>query len=132
MPPSSYYLIANYPTISLVGVTVNADAYYTAAGADVIQSPDGGGVGIAWAGTTNWLDRVAWNRSGASQAPRRHGDKRFVLDLGMAQIAHECCHPSIPVRSPHRAAGTFRAGWGTRPQRVSLSRLPVAFSAAQI
>ena len=46
------------------------------------------------------------------QVPRLHRNLWIDLDLRMGQIAHECCHRSLHVRSGHRTAGSFRRWMG--------------------
>jgi len=73
IPPNSYYLIANTATVNAFGIPKYADAYYSGAnyGADIIKSPDAGGVGLRRVSDNAWIDRVGWDRNPGTpkQAP---------------------------------------------------------------
>lgn len=74
--PNSFFLIANTSTLHVMGQVIQADAYYDTLddglgtpiyGADIIKSPDAGGVGArfvdALSGVKTWIDRVGWTHN---------------------------------------------------------------------
>ena len=80
IPPFSYYLIANTTTITVADVTVTADAVYSTAAVgfpNIIKTKEedgapaaGGGVGIYYIATNEWIDIVGWDwNEGAKSAP---------------------------------------------------------------
>ncbi|MFH1282109.1 MAG: carboxypeptidase regulatory-like domain-containing protein [bacterium] len=74
IPVSGYYLIANTTTVHVAGVQVTADAVYDPAQAlDTIKTPQDGGIGIAPAGTSDYIDQVAWQYNGVNVSSIREG-----------------------------------------------------------
>ncbi|HOW27719.1 MAG TPA: carboxypeptidase-like regulatory domain-containing protein [Elusimicrobiota bacterium] len=95
--PSSYYLIANYPTIKAGGLTRAADAVYdpSASGypniitvAEDPGAPASGGVGLAPTGagswlTAEWIDRFGWRRT--ANLPQLCEDESLDQAIGLSR-----------------------------------------------
>lgn len=85
VPPYSYYLIANTTTIVACGASRNADAVFSSKNEDypnIIKTKEengpqeaGGGVGIYYISTGEWIDIVGWDAFNVfRQAPIYEGD----------------------------------------------------------
>jgi prepilin-type N-terminal cleavage/methylation domain-containing protein len=69
LPPLQYFLIASTSPINFQGLSRTADAVYNEATLDKIIDAADGGIGIRAEGSGSWYDRVAWQKTGGTDAP---------------------------------------------------------------
>lgn len=108
IPSQSFFLISNYSTMSVEGVSVIADAYYTGTQANNSQMDDANAGGIRVAGLggysfnsrTDWQDGVGWLGGGSPSLAYESGP--YTINPGAGDVLYRgppSGYPDTPSRT---------------------------------